>query len=1015
MITPNVEERLITVINKLRDWRIVRQEFLPVVYTDEVKDKKVLPKDQTNWKTFEPPYTIFEQEKYFWFKANFSIKPANEYQRGYFIADTHIDISCNSSTIRPQGLFYANGELMQGVDINHGDVLLKEGEYESYLLFYTHSFNRSLPLDFSIRYIDERVERLYYDLYVPFQGLRLLDKRSNDYVNAVTVLEKALNILDLRNVHSEEFYKSVVETSEFLHKNYYNGVCGSQKTVNLIGHTHIDVAWLWPLDQTKQKVERSFATVLKLMDEYPEYRFFMSQPQLFAFLKERNPELYAKVKEKILEGRWEVDGAMWVEADCNLTSGESLVRQIAYGKRFFKEEFNKDCDAIWLPDVFGYSASLPQIMKKSGLTTFITAKIGWNDTDRMPYDVFKWKGIDGSEVFAYFLSTCDCNPRGGVFDQTFTTYTAPINPMYVLGTWNRFQQKEYTDTVIMSYGWGDGGGGPTREDIEQERRLEYGLPGIPKAKIEPLSTTVAKIKESFDKNIEELGRKPVWNGELYFEYHRGTLSSVPEVKMNNRKGEFALLNAELMGVLGEKLAKQEYPKDMIDKDWRLLLVNQFHDILPGSSIGEVYSDSREQFKEIFEDTSKIVGSTFDYVCNNVKSEGGILVFNPNGFVANGTVKCGDNTLIARDIPAFGYKVLNLSARQSSVRVGEKTLENNFYKLVFDRCGNIVSLFDKREQREICQNGELINEMIAYQDTPYQYDNWEMTPYHRQNSWKLDGDAEFTPLYEGDRCGFKIVKKYGKSCIEQNVYLYEDGIDRIDFETQIDWKEKTQLLKAHFPFDLNETTALYDVQFGHVKRALHDNTSWDSARFESAAQKWVDISENNYGVALLNDGKYGFGAQDERLSMTLVKSGRFPFEGASDIIPKFTYSLVPHKGNYTVGKIVEKAYVLNRPMMFKAVDANSNGCLNDEFSLINSPIDGFIIETVKKAESGDGIVVRGFEAYKERKIANVSVPFASEVYLCDLNENEIEKLDVHNGEVSFVVKPFEIITLKIKTV
>lgn len=1013
MIAPNIEERLITVINKLREWRIVRQEFLPVVYTDEVKDKKVLPTNQKNWKTFDPPYTIYEQEKYFWFRANFSLKTENEHQRGYFIADTHIDISCNSSTIRPQGLFYANGELMQGVDINHGDVLLKDGEYETYLLFYTHSFNRSLPLDFSIRYVDERIEKLYYDLFVPFQGLRLLDKRSDDYINASSVLEKALNILDLRNVYSEEFYASVVETSRFLEENFYNGICGSDTTVSMIAHTHIDVAWLWNLDQTKQKVERSFSTVLKLMDEYPEYRFFMSQPQLFAFLKERNPELYQKVKEKILEGRWEVDGAMWVEADCNLTSGESLVRQIAYGKKFFKEEFDKDCDTIWLPDVFGYSASLPQIMKKSGLTTFITAKIGWNDTDRMPYDVFKWRGIDGSEVFAYLLSTCECDPRSGVFDHTYTTYTAPINPMYVLGTWNRFQQKEYTDNVIMSYGWGDGGGGPTREDLEQQIRLQHGLPGIPKTKIEPLQDTVKRIKENFDRNIEELKRKPVWNGELYFEYHRGTLSSVPEVKMNNRKGEFALLNAELMAVLGEVLIGQEYPKDTIDKDWRLLLVNQFHDILPGSSIGDVYSDSREQFKEIFKDTSSIVNKTLDYVSENVNSNGGVLVFNPNGFVANGTVKCGDNTLIAKDIPAFGYKVVDLTASQSSIKVGDNTLENNFYKLVFDKCGNIVSLFDKREQREICPSGEAINKMIAYQDTPCQYHNWEIAPYYAQNSWELTNEARFTPICEGDRRGFEIIRNYGQSTIKQKVYLYENGIERIDFETEIDWKENSQLLKAHFPFDLNANNALYDVQFGHVERPLHDNTSWDSAKFESVAQKWVDVSENNYGVALLNDGKYGFGNFDGKLSMTLVKSAGYPFEGASDIIPKFVYSLLPHKGNYTVGKVVENAYLLNRPMIARSISTNKGGCLKEEFSLINSLTDGLIIETIKKAEQGDGIIVRAFEAYKERKVARVCIPFAREVLICDLNENELEKLEVKNGEVSFVVKPFEIATLKIK--
>ncbi len=1013
MIIPNVEERLITVINKLRDCRIVKQEFLPVVYTDEVKDKKTLPTDYTEWKSFDAPYTIFEQEKYLWFKAKLEIKPENEYQKGYFIADTHIDISRNSSTIRPQGLFYANGELLQGIDINHGDVLLDKGEYEVYLLFYTHSFDRYLPLDFSIRYIDGRIEGLYYDLFVPYQALKLLDKKSNDYVKASSVLEKALNLLDLREIYSKDFYNSVEKTVEFLKDNYYNGVCGSDNTVSMIAHTHIDVAWLWNLYQTKQKVERSFATVLKLMDEYPEYRFFMSQPQLFAFLKERNPKLYERVKQRILEGRWEVDGAMWVEADCNLTSGESLVRQIAYGKRFFKEEFNKDCDTIWLPDVFGYSASLPQIMKKSGLSTFITAKIGWNDTNRMPYDVFKWQGIDGSEVFAYLLSTCDCDPRNGVFDQTYTTYTAPINPMYVLGTWNRFQQKDYTNNVIMSYGWGDGGGGPTREDVEQERRLQFGLPGIPKTKIEPLEKTVAGIKSSFEKNALELDRKPVWNGELYFEYHRGTLTSVPEVKMNNRKGEFALLNAELMGVLGVLLAKKEYPKAMLDKDWRLLLLNQFHDILPGSSIGDVYKDSAEQFKEIFADTSSVIGDTLDFIGKNVKSNGGALVFNPNGFVANGIVKIGDKAHIAKDIPAFGYKIVSFGDCKNGVKVGENTLENNRYKLAFDKCGNIISLFDKTEQREICPQGMLINEMVAYQDIPYQYDNWEIAPYYRQNKWRFTDSAQFTPVYEGDRSGFKIIRRYGKSTVVQKVYLYEDGIERIDFETDIDWKEHSQLLKAHFPFDVMTAKALYDVQFGHVERALHDNTSWDSARYESAGQKWVDVSENNYGVALLNDGKYGFGVSDGRLSMTLVKSGRFPFEGASDKVPKFTYSLLPHKGNYTKGRVVENAYVLNRPMLSTLVEGNEDGSLSSAFSLVNSYIDGFIIETVKISEQGDGIVVRAFEAYKERKTAKLSIPFAKEIYLCDLNEKELESLEVSDGEVSFVVKPFEIVTLKIK--
>lgn len=1015
MITPNVEERIETAVNKLRQWRIVGGDFLPTLYTDKVLDKKVLPKEVTEWQTFNPPYTLYEQEKYYWFKANFTVKRKDNHQKAYLCVDTHIDISRNSSTIRPQGLLYLNGEIVQGVDINHGDVLLEDGDYEMYLLFYTHTFIRHLPLDFSVRYIDSRIDNLYYDLFVPYQGIRLLDQKSNDYVLSVSTLEKALNLLDVRDVYSENFYNSVQAVSQFLKEEFYGKICGSNQTVNMIGHTHIDVAWLWNLDQTKQKIERSFATVLKLMDEYPEYKFFSSQPQLFDFLKERNPDLYARVKQKILEGRWEVDGAMWLEADCNLTSGESLVRQITFGKRFFKEEFNKDCDTVWLPDVFGYSASLPQIMKKSGVSNFVTAKIGWNDTNRMPYDVFKWRGIDGSEVFAYFLSTCECDPRNGVYDKTYTTYTAPINPMYVLGTWNRFQQKEYSNDVIMSYGWGDGGGGPTREDLEQNKRLSYGLPGIPKTKIESVENSLRKIKSSFEENADQLGRKPVWNGELYFEYHRGTLTSVPQVKMNNRKGEFALLNSEFFGVLSNLLAKKEYPKSEIDGNWKLLLLNHFHDILPGSSIGDVYKDSNAQFEQIFNSSNGIVNGSIDLIKTQVKSNGGLLVFNPNGFKTSGTVEVEGVTYVVSGIPALGYKVVDGALSENKVKITDKTLENTYYKVVFESDGSIISLIDKREDREIVKANKRLNKMVCYQDTPYQYDNWEMTPYHTQNKWDLDQTAKFEVVKEGDRSGFIITKNYGNSVIRQRVYLYNDGIERIDFVTDVDWKEKNQLLKVHFPFDVMANKATYDVQFGHVERATHDNTSWDSARFESAGQKWVDLSENGYGVALLNDGKYGFGMQDGELSMTILKSGGFPFDGATDVVPTFIYSLLPHRNWGVNGKIIENSYLLNRPLISVKTDKNAEGNLPSEFSLIDCKTDGVIIETVKRSEDGEGITVRMYEGYRESKKVELSLNNAKKVYLCDLNEKVLEELKLNGNTVRFTVKPFEIITLKIVTV
>jgi alpha-mannosidase len=305
---------------------------------------------------------LFEQEKYYWFKASFEVKGVRETEKAFLCIETFIDgVAC---TIRPQGLLYLNGKLIQGVDINHTDILLKEGKYEMYLLFYTHTFIRALPVYFSIKHVEKRIEKLYYDLYAPLDVLKILDTKTNEYIVSATALERAVNLIDFRQEYSEEFYASVDKATKYLKENYYDKLCGSTQMVNCIGHTHIDVAWLWTLDQTQQKIERSFSTVLALMEEYPEYKFMSSQPQLYAYLKERNPELYKKVKEKVQEGRWEVEGAMWLEADCNLTSGESLVRQILYGKQFFLEEFGKDCKVVWEPDVFGYSAALPQIMKK---------------------------------------------------------------------------------------------------------------------------------------------------------------------------------------------------------------------------------------------------------------------------------------------------------------------------------------------------------------------------------------------------------------------------------------------------------------------------------------------------------------------------------------------------------------------------------------------------------------------------------------------------------------------------
>lgn len=1009
MITPNIEEKLGVTVKKLSEYCVTEERSLEVFYTDAAGDKRRFPEKNGTWRKFGRPYVLFEEEKYYWFRCKFSIDKPAKGKRVYLSINTFIKAS---ATIRPQGLLYLNGKVVQGIDVNHTDVLLTDGEYEMYLLFYTHTFGRALPLYFSLKTVDERISSLYYDLCVPLEGAKLLLRNTDEYRDTVTILEKTVNKIDFRQICSEEFYASLEDAKEYLYRNFYRKLCGSDKTVDCIAHTHIDVAWLWDLEQTRQKSERSFSTVLKLMEEYPEYRFMSSQPQLFDYLKRDNPELFDRIKQKVKEGRWELDGAMWLEADCNLTSGESLVRQIYYGKKFFKDEFDEDCTCVWLPDVFGYSATLPQIMQKSGIKRFVTAKIGWNDTNRFPYDAFIWQGIDGSCVFAYLLSACYPDPRKGIYDTDFTSYCPALDPQSVLGAWNRFGQKEFTKTIMMSYGHGDGGGGPTAEMIERERRMEYGLPGFPKTRIVPLRKALEEIEDNFSKSAEELKRRPKWNGELYFEYHRGTLTSVPKNKMNNRKGEFALLNAEFFKTAESKLLHARYPFDILEKDWKLLLLNQFHDILPGSSIKKVYDDSDRQYAEIFSDCENMIGRAIDGIEKNIASNGGTVVFNPNSFIADGTVTVDGQTRIAREIPAYGYKVVAFPEVENNVEIGKQTLENMFYKIVFDDSGAIVSLFDKRNSREIVPLGEKLNEMRSYENMPYEYDNWELTPYHRQKEYSLGEKAVFRKTTDGERSGFEIVKKYYDSVIVQKVFLYSDTIDRIDFITSVVWKEKRQVLKVRFPFDMLVNEAVYDIQFGNIKRSTSSNTSWESARFECAAHKWADVSENNYGVAILNDGKYGFGAEDNLLTMTIVKSGGYPYEGASEDVPVFTYSLVPHKGRYDEGKVAEKAYVLNRPFIGRRTEKHA-GALPCGYSFVSSETAGVFIETVKRSENGDGIILRLYEGYGERKVAIIRLGFDFEnAYLCDLSEHRTAEAETENLNIKLNIKPFEIITVEV---
>ncbi|TCL63806.1 alpha-mannosidase [Hydrogenispora ethanolica] len=815
---------------------------------------------------------------------------------------------------------------------------------------------------------------------------------------------------------------------------------GHEETIaTCIGHTHIDIAWLWTIEQTREKVARSFSTVLRLMEEYPEYNFMSSQPQLYQYLKEDYPELYAQVKERIREGRWEADGAMWLEADCNLTSGESLVRQILFGTRFFEREFGVKNKVLWLPDVFGYSAALPQILKKSGIDYFVTTKISWNQFNKLPYDTFMWRGLDGTEILSYFI--CTIYP-GETHHPFGASYNGLITPRIVNGTWERYQQKEINNDIMIAYGYGDGGGGPTAEMLENARRLSKGLPGCPRVKL----GKVGDYLEKLSRTVSGENGLPKWVGELYLEFHRGTYTSMSWNKRYNRKCEFLYQDAEFLAALAMLLG-ENYPQTEINQGWETILLNQFHDIIPGSCIKEVYDHSRQQYEQLLQAGRQIAGKAMAAVAARIDlPEPAVVVYNTLSFRRNDLVTmalpeslslpsllnqdgsplpvqiveedgCKKALFYAPEVPAKGYQAFTIGAQSAAVptalAISPEKLENRFFSISIDSKGTISSFYDKRNRREVLQSGERGNKLQAFEDKPMNWDNWDIDIYYQEQEWEIDQVEAVEVLETGPvRGGVLIKKRFQDSVIIQKIYIYQD-IPRVDFDTLIDWKEDQILLKAAFPVDVHADKATYDIQFGNVERPTHWNTSWDWARFEVCAHKWADLSENGFGVSLLNDCKYGYDIKDGNMRLTLLKSGNYPNPEADREEHRFLYSLYPHAGDWREGKTVPMAYSLNVPLYAK-LEGSHPASLPQRFSFLELDRENVVLETVKKAEDGNELIIRAFECHNQRsRVRLTGYGALLEAWECDLLEKPLQQLEFCDGALEFEIKPYEIKTLKLR--
>ena len=847
----------------------------------------------------------------------------------------------------------------------------------------------------------------------------------------------------MRKEGSKEYYESLEKAQEYITKEFYEKYCDGEKSpiIYCVGHTHIDCAWLWTLRVTEDKALRSFSTVLELMKEYPEYVFMSSQPQLYKYVKKNAPDVYEQIKERVKEGRWEPDGGMFVEADCNIASGEALVRQFVHGQRFFKEEFGVDNEILWLPDVFGYSAALPQILQKCGIPYFMTTKISWNEFNKMPYDTFEWEGIDGSRVLTHFVPTRDYNKaavEGGTETEHFTTYNGYINPSQMKGAWARYSQKYLNEEVLCSFGFGDGGGGPTKDMLENQRRLAKGLPGMPRTKM----STAKEFFHVLDKHVTGKKYLPTWVGELYLEYHRGTYTSMARNKKFNRKAEFAYQNEEMYAMLDAQTAGGAYPEKELHEGWEVILRNQFHDILPGSSIKEVYDDSKAEYEGIFAENKALTDATLAHIAAGVKApKHSLVVYNPNSAAAYDLVtftvpegmgepavydgetklavqKTADGAYVffAAGVPGKGYKTYTVKEEAAdttpTMEVSTKVMENEFFKVEYNEKGQFAKIYDKKAERDVLKPGEAGNVIVSYEDRPHNYDAWDVNNYYTEKSWDIDQVSAMEVVENGPvRACVKVERKYLDSTITQFIYLYHD-VPRIDIKNVIDWKEHQIFVKDYFPIDVHTNEATFDIQYGNVKRDTHDNTSWDFAKFEVCHHKWMDVSEDGYGVSMLNDCKYGVGVRNGVIGMSMLKSAIHPNPEADKELHEFTYSIYPHQGGWREAGTVKQAYQINNPLTCSWKE-NEGGTLAPEYSLVSSDKDNAVIEVVKKAEDSDAVIVRLYECYNRR--TPVTLIFGKEltsVVECNMMEEGADPVEFTGNQATFEMKPYEIKTLKV---
>ena len=1007
-----------------------------------------LPEGWEQWPILTPRCVWGTTQRHTWLVAEITIP---EEARGHTFA---VNVTSNwriqQGSTDPQCLAYLNDQIVQAIDGNHTELVISRDAVpgDKHLVqVNAFTFDKRPMIGFQTDMIlrNDRIEGLFHDLETAFDvAIRLLqtDARRHALLDRV---EQSLYVLDRREGQSDALILSLPEAEKIAAEIHALATEELQPVISAFGHTHLDVAWLWRIKHVREKTARSFATALNLMEEFPEFVFMYNQPILFNFLKQDYPGLWARVKDKVQSGQFEVDGAMWVEPDVNISSGEALVRQIMHGQQFHMDEFGITPKCVWLPDTFGYSAALPQILEKSGIEFFVTSKLSWNDTDRHPYDSFFWRGIDGSKIKCQLITTQATEASGQK-----TVYNSKFTVSDILGTWKRYEPKALHDEVMICYGHGDGGGGPTRDMVQRGIRMERGIPGAPKLRMEGLRPYLDRLGIKMDARADDF---PIWDGELYLQYHRGTLTSVAKNKTNNRNAERAMRELEFAALVASITTGSDYPRAAIRDLWDIVLINQFHDILPGTSIASVYDDSDADYAKLFAamlSTQGPLQSTLRTLCppsdgqlslvnfTGQKRAGELVEFCTDVDISASAIRTrsggsaiqsiahadGSTSFVAAvsNIPAMGWSAAQVvqigRTPRASLSVSETHLENDLVVVRFDESGEIKSVFDKTLARELIQSGKRANQLIAYEDKPQNYDAWDIDHYFEEKCWPLSNTPASIEVVETGphRAALRIERQYARSRVVQVISL-QDGQKQIEFDTHIDWQERQTLLKTGFPFDLNVSETRAEIQFGHVKRPSHKNTSWDQARFETSMHRWVDMSEPDFGAALLTDCKYGYDAIEQNLRLTLLKGPNMPDPDADLGVHRFRYALLLHQGEQDLSQVVRAGERFNNPVMVHGLIKNGEAEqreLEKNFSFASVDTANLTLETVKLSEKGNDAILRIFEHANRRSTGRLQFGLPVE----DVTETDLMErtsgpsYDIKENAVELTFRPFEIKTLKV---